>query len=111
MSGTPISLMKKGKSAQAKMECEGCKKFFRVRHVVRIKGKFLCTICKNKRLSSRLQRSASTIKSGALRMTLKDALAKTYTIKGYLNFDGSIKAINSFPSILVGHQVKLVLVK
>ncbi len=111
MSGTPFNLMKKGKSAQSKMECEGCNKFWRVRHVVKIKGKFLCSHCKNKRLTSRLQRSASTIKSGALRMSLKDALAKTYIINGYIGLDGNIKAQKAFPSILIGHKIKLVLVK
>ncbi len=93
------------------IKCDVCGIRKNTKSVVKIKGKLFCTKCKNKRLTSRLQKSASLIKSGALRLSLEQALNKTYTINGYLDHRNSIIAVRNFPSILIGHKVKLVLVE
>ena len=44
------------------------------------------------------------------RKTIEQALAKTYKVNGYLNKNGTIRAIQiNVPQILIGHKVKLVL--
>lgn len=101
----------KGKSHYPKKMCDVCKKLKRARYIIKIKGKYLCTICKGKRLTSRLQHSASSIKSGAHRLSLEQALKKTYKIYGFLSPKGSMIAVRGFPSILIGHKVKLVLIE
>ena len=43
------------------------------------------------------------------RVSLEDALKKIYEIRGYLSKDNRIVTFRSFPSIMVGHKVRLVL--
>ena len=105
-----LKLERRGKG-NSKIKCDECKKLFRVRHVIQLKGKFLCTTCKNKLLTSRIQNSATQKYVSFTAKTLEQALGKIYEINGYLMGNGSIKAYRSFPSILIGHKVKLVLVK
>ena len=107
----PQKRMLKRKKNRSKSKCDGCKKIIRMRHIVKFKGRFLCYVCRQKLLTQRLQESASDKLSDRLKITLKEALEKTYMIHGYLTKKGSIIAQRTFPSILVGHKVKLVLVK
>lgn len=94
-----------------KIKCDGCKLEKRARHIIRFKGKFLCTNCRNKRVTSRIQQSASVKLDENGRMSLEKALNKVYEINGYLSLKGHIRGFRSFPSILIGHKVKLILVK
>ena len=43
--------------------------------------------------------------------SMKKALSKTYLLKGYAKSNGQISCIRSFPSILIGHKVKLQLIE
>lgn len=45
-------------------------------------------------------------------ISLKEAISRVYEVKGYKdNVNKTIRARIEFPSILIGHKVKLVLIK
>ena len=111
MKHAPKHLLRKRKKGQSKIKCDDCGNLVRVRHVIRLKGKFLCTNCKNKLLSYRLQASASSILNSPARKSLKKALSQIYEIHGYLLKDNRIIGVRSFPQVLIGRKVKLRLVK
>jgi len=77
--------------------CDNCKKKTTLH---RYQDKLLCWGCYSKNIR---------IIGGAKLTSLNKALNKTYTIQGYLNKKGKITAVRSFPSILIGHKVKLIL--
>ena len=82
--------------------CENCEK--RMRQARRYKGKILCYKCYRKK--------AKRVGGYRPNFSLEEALKRTYKIRGYLNKkQNSICAACSFPSILTGHKVKLVLIK
>lgn len=82
--------------------CSECKK--QVRKFRSYKDKMLCYRCYCKKVR--------IIRTGGNRhLSLEKALNRTYKINGYLDKDGNIIVQRSFPSILIGHKVKLVLVK
>ena len=64
----------------------------------------MCRRCYNK------TKTRITYKTGA-RVSLKKALEKIYEIKGYISKRGHLTALKSFPSILIGHKVRLVIVE
>ena len=112
MSHAPHKLFFKRKgSEKTKMKCEVCNTSKNVRNISKLKGKYSCTSCKNKRLTTRLQKSSAMIQSGSHMTSLEDALSKIYTINGYVNMEGRVSASRNFPTILIGHKVKLVLVE
>jgi hypothetical protein len=80
--------------------CSNCKKKTTL-HV--FKDKLLCWQCYSKH-AKLIPRGG-----GAKITSLDKALNKIYTIQGYLNDKGKLNAVRSFPSILIGHKVKLVL--
>lgn len=45
---------------------------------------------------------------GSRKYSLEQALDRVYTIQGY-NIKGTIRGTKSFPAILIGHKVRLVL--
>ncbi len=88
----------KGWKLKTCMDCNHQMRRFR-KH----KDKILCFSCYRKRV-----RVIGT--RGGTR-SLSQALSKTYTINGYLSGRGVLLAFRSFPTILIGHKVKLELVK
>lgn len=77
-----------------------CKKL--MRNYRTFKDKMLCWNCYNKRVNLLPKKTA---------ISLEKALSKTYEINGYINNQQRLVAARTFPSILIGHKVKLVLVK
>ncbi len=92
------------------MKCDICKQEKRIRHIIRFKGKYWCTSCLQKRPTNRIQASATENLASKARLTLEEALARTYEVKGYLNRKGHIHTQLQPPQILIGHKIKLVLV-
>ncbi len=82
-------------------KCMDCKGY--ARKLRSYGAMFLCYKCYNNRVTV-------IGKKGMNQLSIKEALAKTYEINGYLNPKGQIIAHRSFPQILIGHKVKLVLV-
>ena len=80
------------------MDCGKEMKRFR-----KLKGRFICFSCYQKKIKF--------ISMRPCHISLEKALAKTYELHGYLTKDGQILCQRGFPSILIGHKVKLVLVK
>lgn len=88
-----------------KLKCDSCEKLRRRRGMIVYKGKFYCGVCKAK-----FRTNVSPVHNPHI--SLEEALNKIYEIKGYLNKkNGCLSSHQSFPSILIGHKVKLVLVK
>lgn len=111
MSIAPHSKLKKGKNRNTKIKCDGCGRLMRTRGIVQLNGKFLCFNCRRKLDNSRIQESIIQKINSDRRLNLEKALEKTYELNGYLNKDGVIRCFRSFPTVLIGHKVKLQLVK
>lgn len=66
---------------------------------------FVCKECSNKyKTMIRVDR-----KSLQPKITLEDAMEKTYEIKGYKNTKGRISCVIHTPQILIGKRVKFIL--
>lgn len=103
------NLLLKRKNGNSKIKCDGCGKIKRVRHIIQFKGKFLCNICINNLPQNRIQQSATQILSGCNKKTMEQALSKIYLFKGYYQKGIYEKCAMAFPTILIGHKIKLVL--
>ncbi len=90
----------------SKAICDGCNKEIRNRHISYIKGKNLCTACKRKTPSSRLLRSASTIRVPLF--SKERALNKIYEVKTYHRGEGKYYCLINLPIILSGCKLKLI---
>lgn len=82
-----------------KKKCGICGKMYN--QVLKIKGQIVCQHCKKKILL--------LIPNGKKRFSMEKALSKTYRVYGYLSNENRIVACASFPSILVGHKIKITL--
>lgn len=89
---------------KTKYKCDECSRKQKNSSMRLYKDKYLCFWCYDKKF----HRMPNF--NNPLRHTLKEALNKTYEMKGYLRKDNCIQCLMSFPSILVGHKVRLVLV-
>ena len=87
-----------------KKECEICKS--KVRKMHRCKNKFVCYSCYSK--NTYILNKGVT--NPYARLTFEQALNKTYNVKGY-KCGNSFRATISVPQILIGHKVKVVIVK
>jgi len=82
--------------------CMDCKK--KMRRFRKYKKLMLCFKCYQKRMKIIGGRSKI--------FSLEKALSQVYEIRGYLESStGKLKAIRTFPSVLIGHKVKLQLIK
>ena len=81
-------------------ECSKCKN--QTRGTWRYKTDFYCHRCYKKNFK---------IINMAIPFSFQKAMNKIYEIRGYLHKNGSINANCTFPQILIGHKVKLVLVE
>lgn len=86
-----------------KIFCQNCKHKIRKHGISWFKGKFLCPRCK-----ARASILMPFVKDP---ISLGEALARTYKIRNYKNKKGYIQAWRTFPSILAGKKVRLILVK
>lgn len=67
---------------------------------------------KDKIERERLKRKMGSFGNQNAKVSLQKALDKVYEIRANIrNVDGSFWGVLSFPSILIGHKVKLILVK
>jgi len=89
-----------------KHKCDLCSN--KSNNTVVYKGKELCKSCYRRTMIKCL-----SLNSVHKRKTIEQALNKIYEIRGYgikRNGRGFIRAVCSFPAILIGHKVKLVLI-
>ena len=91
------------KNQSQKSTCMECNKY--TRKFRSYKDMYLCYQCYIKKVNM-----IEDWGNQKTRKTLKQALDKTYEIKGYLSISGRIHSAIQFPQILIGHKVKLVLV-
>lgn len=93
--------------------CNKCKRLIKPSRLFNYKGELICKFCIIKLPQNRDLMSASIIKSRSNSSTMKEALEKEYMVSGYkCKGKNTIKSqINSVPTILIGHKVKLVLIK
>ena len=103
MGTIPHKKLTKLRHNSSKAKCDKCKKEIRVRYLVFFKGKYLCGECRQKMKNFRIQDSAFQVGRG--KISLKDALARTYEIRTYRN-GGTIIV----PICLLERYVKLKLV-
>ena len=80
--------------------CEDCGRQMRRFRVM--EKKYVCYSCSRKYIN---------VIGSANPLTLEKALNKVYEIKGYVNGQGQMIAYRSFPTTLIGHKVKLLLIK
>lgn len=87
------------------MKCEECRKQVRHKKIKRFASLWLCWNC--------YRRKVHIIHVGQTqsKLTLKQALDKTYDLHAYLDKNRGLVVTRSFPSILAGHKVKLLIVE
>lgn len=85
----------------AKKKCTKCRKT--CRKIYRYKSNFLCHLC--------YARSLVMIPRGGNNnlTSLENALKKVYNVRGIINSRNTVVATTTFPGILVGHKIKIVL--
>lgn len=101
-----VFLIKMGKRiAYAWKNCSNPDCRVRMRKIWKYKDQIFCFTCYQKQTHKMPESGNNLIK-------LKEALSKVYEIRGYKHKkDNSITAYKNFPSILIGHKVKLILIK
>lgn len=80
-------------------KCDNCK--VRMKRHWRYKNKILCYHC--------YQKKVHMITAHRPRISLDKALSKIYEIRGQLSMGRRLSATKNFPSILIGHKVKITL--
>jgi len=100
----PHSKLVVHKKSGSRAICEKCKKPCRVRNIINMKGKYVCTNCRHKTISYKAQSSASNIGKGLI--TIEQVLEKKHTVKRY---DGGCSI--SLPMCMTGKKVKLIIVE
>lgn len=86
---------------KVKRPCGDCGKQIRNVHIYR--DKFLCWNC--------YREKGNMINFGGEPLTLEKALDRVYEIRGNITKKGLTGGFRNFPQVLIGHKVKLVLVK
>lgn len=96
------------KSINGKSICDKCKRSVRIRNLIFIKNKYLCSRCRQQLTSCKLMQSVA---SALQYKTLNEALLKTYEVKSYIKKDKSMNCLVHVPSCFSGKKVKLILIK
>lgn len=93
-----------------KVKCDFCGKMRNRKGTTMYKGKIMCGHCKGNIPSSKMQEKASMAMNPKPRISVEEALNRTYEIKpdvingGYLRSQGIF-----FPQCLIGKKIKIIL--
>jgi hypothetical protein len=87
-----------------RFKCDECKK--KCRKLRRYKNKMLCWKCWSIKFNK-----IGCFNQKRKKITLDEALNKTYYLKGRINKFNQITLTKNFPSILAGHKIRIVLIK
>ena len=93
----------------SKIRCQGCGNWKSSKSVIQFRGKLLCGTCRQKKPNSRLQMSAGQRLNPTRKLSLEEALSKTFYIKGYKGKNGRILTNLCPPQVLIGHKIKFIL--
>ena len=92
-----------------KYPCGICKELYRTRGLVIINGTQVCYRC-HRGIAKFIDFKNHTFSYRG--KNLKQALAKTYEVRGYLDkSNNGVRAVLSMPAILIGHKLKIRLVE
>ncbi|MFW9872023.1 MAG: hypothetical protein ACFFG0_02900 [Candidatus Thorarchaeota archaeon] len=112
MTHIPTKKLESKKQNSSKARCDKCGNLYRVRGLVKFKGKFLCGNCRKQLPTFRAQVNASNYIKPTNLKTIEEVLNKVYEVKYYINKRGYRNGyIQSFPKCMIGKKFKIVLVK